>query len=219
MEGRYVWVDEGPLRRLPAGFRLWVPMTVLVPRGPQPKVGAALFVDCSLYKYFRDPDVVRVASSFRAPLPTILDQAPVRLPELGSGECTEASLLDTLGRVLTYLDTVQPAELVTVHPARLALSHVLSATHRVLGDLGGMGEYLSSGVALSLLRELVSEIAKASNSGSAVRASVLHVIDADSGRVYAVVGERIIENKFMGRALREDPGARATVRGLAHLLV
>lgn len=146
---RYVRVDTRTLRELPGDLSVWVPMAVLATGRPGSSGKDSLYVYCSLYSSFEEPDYVRVLSSFRDSFPGFMEEQPLPAILLPPERCSREEFSRSLERLATYAGSLRQLGLKVPSPARLALSHLLSPVRWVIGDTRGVEEGAAAVVSAS----------------------------------------------------------------------
>lgn len=210
---KHVKVYESVLKNLPRGLRVWVPMTLLIEEESGKK--RATYIYCSLYTFFKNSGWVRVLSSFREIFPGFEYGEPVRAAILPVEKCSREDFTDSLDRLLNDIQPRGGPDLRALPSLRLAISHLLSPVKWVLGDTKRVEEGIATQIALRIIEEVRSELFRAMNVGLWEEGYVLHVLDLNVGSVYYVVGNKVVKNSVLSKALREDRVAREAIGSIS----
>jgi len=212
----YVYADASRfVGRSRAGFAvLWAPSLLLrVGRGS----GSELMIsDCSLTTFFSRQSLIRVLSSLVLPSGAVrlVSEAPVEALELEPSDCSAEGLESSARAFLELFGRLAESEVRLPGVARQALSHILSPTRLVLGDIRVLGEGVGSRIVSSMAADIVSRVAEFLRSGDASIARVLYVIDTKKPEAFAVLGDRLVKNPVISSELSRDREAMHRVLAL-----
>lgn len=211
---KYVSVDRSIFNKLSGRIVLWVPMALLISEGPAVGRRKVLYVYCSLYTLFSNPDLTRALSSFREATPDFEDSAPLAAVQLPAEKCSQNEISVFIEKMVDSARTSRTVDVELPSAARLALSHMLSPVRWVLGSTEKVEEGIATQVSLRILEDVRLEILKALRSGRVVEAYVLHAVDLKKSSIYYAIGSKVAENTALSRILSRDREARTRVERL-----
>lgn len=213
----YIYVDVGRLASLKKAelVMLWAPSLILS-RGKESS--AELMVsDCSLTTFFDRKNIIQVLSSMVLPskIVKLVDEALVKAPELEPSSCTIEEFESSVGLLLEISSKLAESGIKLPRATRQALSHFLSPTRLVLGDIRTIGESIGNRIASSVIVEIISRVTDFLSGGHVEVARVLYAINTRKPEAFVVIGDKLVKNPVISFELSRDTEALRRILALS----